>query len=75
MSRYGRPDSNLRRLRVTDFSDHDDIRVLTEDGTQAIGEGQPRLDVDLNLIDPCQLVFDWVFNGDDVDLRLVDFFK
>ena len=47
----GRLDGDLRRLEITGFSDHDDIRVLPENGTQAVGEGQVYSRVDLDLDD------------------------
>jgi hypothetical protein len=37
--------------------DHDDVRVLAQDGTKSVGEGQAGFCVDLNLVDPVQFVF------------------
>ena len=40
-------DGDLRRLEVADFADHDDVRVLAQEGAQRAGEGQAHLRVDV----------------------------
>ena len=52
---------DLRGLEIADFTDHDDVRVLAQDGTQGLGEGQVDFGIDLGLADAVQLVLDRVF--------------
>ncbi len=33
-------DGDLRGFEVADFTDHDDVRVLAQDGAQGLGKGQ-----------------------------------
>ena len=66
---------DLRGFRVTDFTNHDHVRVLPHDGAQAVGEREPDLRLDLNLVDAAQLVFHRIFNRDDFLSRIVDFLK
>ena len=56
---------NLRRLTIAHFTDHDDVRVLPQDGTQCVGKGQVDLGMHLNLVDTFELVFHRIFDGDD----------
>lgn len=53
---------------VTDLTDGDDIRVLTQNGAQAGGEGHAGFFVDLDLVDTVEVVFHGVFQGDQVHL-------
>src|SRR5947207_15257762 len=66
---------DVRGFRVTDFTNHEHVRVLPHDGAQAVGEREPDLRLDLNLVDAAQLVFHRVFNRDDFLSRIVDFLK
>ena len=63
---------DLGGLGIADLADHDDVRVLAEDGAEPVGEGEIDLRVDLDLAHPLQLVLDRVLDGDDVLLRRVD---
>ena len=45
-----RLDGDFGRLEVSNLSDHDYIRVLTEKRSQRRCKGQPRLRVHLNLV-------------------------
>jgi hypothetical protein len=63
---------DLGGLGVADLADHDDVRVLAQDGAQAAGEGQLDFRVNLYLADPLDLVLDGVLDGDDVLLRRVE---
>src|SRR5215208_1600778 len=62
----------LRRLAVPDLADHDHIGVRAQHRPQAASEGEPRLEVHLELVYPGQLVLDRVLDRDDVALGLVD---
>ena len=54
-------DGDLGRLEVADFADHDDVRVLAQEGAQRRGEGEAHLRVDVDLVDAGQADFDRVF--------------
>src|SRR5262249_34584151 len=66
-------DGDLCGFLVADFADHDFVGVMTEDGAQTSGEGQSFLFVDRNLGDSAKLVFDGVFDGDDLVFVGLDF--
>ncbi len=72
MPGLGRLASDLRRLVVADFADHDDVRVLPQDAAQLRGERLARFGVHLDLGDVGQLIFHWVLDGDDVLLQAID---
>ena len=59
-------------LAVTDLADGDDVRVLTQDGTQAAGEGQADLFIDLDLVDALDVILDRVLERDEVHVTGVD---
>ena len=60
-------------LLVTDLTDHDDIRVLSQDGTQCRCEGQVCLGVDLYLVDTVNIGLDRILDGDDVHVFFIQF--
>ena len=62
---------NLCRLAVTDLTDSDDVRVLTQDRAQAVCKRHADFFIDLYLIDTFKIVLDRVFQGDKVDFALV----
>ena len=55
-------------FKVANFADHDDIRVLTQDRTQRGGKIETNLRLNLNLIDPGELIFDRIFYGEQFQL-------
>ena len=57
---------DVGRLLVTDFSDEQHVRILTQHRSQHPGEGETLLLVHLHLVDAAQAVFNGVFHGDDV---------
>ena len=59
---------DLRGLEISDFTDHDGVRVLSEKRAERGGEGQPDLVVDRHLHDAFDFVFDGVFGGQDLDV-------
>ena len=65
-------DGDIRRLAVANFADHDDVGILTDDVPQPRREGQPDLRIDVDLIDPVHLVFDRIFDRDDLLVRQID---
>ena len=66
-------DRNLRGFLVADFADHDLVGVMTQDRAQAAGKGEALLFVDRDLGDAFHLVFDGVFDGDDLVFVVLDF--
>ena len=50
---------------VTDFPNHDHVGILSEDVTQTHGKGQADIRFHRNLIDPLELVFHRILNGND----------
>ena len=46
-----RVDRDLGRLLVADLADHDDVRILAEEGAERAREGEPDLRVDVHLVD------------------------
>ena len=69
----GRLYGNAGGLLVSDLTDHDDIRVLSQDGTQCRREGEVCLGVDLYLIDAVDICLDRIFYGDDVHVFFIQF--
>ena len=68
MTGDGGPHGDGGRLAVPDLTHGDDVRVLTQDGSQAAGEGHAGLFVDLALADAGDVVLHRVLQRDDVDL-------
>ena len=46
-----------RRFFISDFTQHDNIRILTHNRTQSCGKGKSAPAVDRHLINPRQLIF------------------
>src|SRR5579863_1204710 len=62
----GGVDGDLGGLLIADFADHDLIRIVSQDGAKAAREGEPLLFVDGDLGDALELIFDGIFDGDDL---------
>src|SRR5882724_2269068 len=73
MAGQGRLDGDLGGFGVADFTDHDNVRVLAEDGTESIGERKADFLFDGNLVDARHLELNGVFHRDDVVHRVVEF--
>ena len=65
-------DRDAGGLEIANFTDHDDVRRLAQDGAQRRRESHADLGIHLHLIDPVHLIFDRVFDGDDLAVRFVD---
>ena len=61
-------DGDLRGLQVADLADHDDVRVLAQEGAQGAGEGEPDGLVDRDLDDALDVVLDRVLGGEQLGL-------
>src|SRR5580704_8475676 len=57
---------DLRRLQIADFSHHDDVGVLAQDGAQPACESHLDLGIDLRLPDAVNEILDRVLDRDDV---------
>ncbi|OPZ20232.1 MAG: hypothetical protein BWZ10_00728 [candidate division BRC1 bacterium ADurb.BinA364] len=72
MAGHGGVDGDVGRFFVAHFADHDHVGILAQNRAQAGGEGELPRRVDLHLLQPFDLVFDRVFDGDDAALAGVD---
>src|ERR1700704_6125626 len=59
-------------LQVSNFSQHDDVRILTKERLERRGERHADLGTDEHLIDSKQVVLDRVLGRHDVDVDVVD---
>ncbi len=59
-------DRDFRGLQVTDFADHDDVRILSEERTQRRCKGHAALVVLLHLVHAWQADFHRVLGGRDI---------
>ncbi len=57
---------DLRRFLVANFADEHDIRIVAQNRAQPARESQPGLFRNLDLVDPLELIFDRVLDGDDL---------
>src|SRR5262249_41898026 len=63
---------NLRGFLVANFTDEHHVRVVTQDGTQPACKGHAGLFIHLDLVDPLELIFHRVLDGDDLADLVVD---
>ena len=68
----GGSERDLGGLAVADLTDHDDVRVLTQDGAQCAGEGLLGLLIDMHLVDSRDLELDRVLDRRDVARDVLD---
>ena len=64
---------NASGFTVADLTHQDDVRVVTQNGAQAAGEGEPFFIVDRNLQHAVELVLHGIFNGDNFAFTTVEF--
>ena len=72
MARLRGFDRNVGSFEVTDFADHDDVRILPEKRLEGDRKREAGLVVDIDLVDAGQLNFRRVFRGGNVDARLIE---
>ena len=72
MAGQRRLDGVLGGLQVADFTDQHYVRVVTQDAPQRMRERQADPGMNLNLVDPLQLILDRILGGNDLDVRAVD---
>ena len=63
---------NLSSLRITYLPHEDHIRVLSDDGSQPRSKGKIDLWINLHLTNTTDSVFDWILNGYDIDIRIIN---
>ena len=60
---------------IAHFTDHDDVWVLSEHGSQPRSKGHSGTDVNTALVDSREFVFNRVFDGNDIVVAGVDLVK
>ena len=71
MSGNGCLNRDLRRLLVSDLSHHDDVRILSKEGTKSRSKGQAGLDIDLYLIDTGYIGLHRIFYCHNVNIGCI----
>ena len=59
-------DGDLRGFKIADFTNQNDVRILTQERTKSRGEVQSDLFLHLHLVYARQIELDWIFGGHDV---------
>ena len=72
VSRQRGLDGNLRGFEVAHLSHHDAVRILTEEGTQRLGKGQPHGVIDRHLHDAVHFILHRVLRGDQLGVDRID---
>ena len=72
MSGHRRFHRHLQRLSITNFSHHDNIRILPQNGSQTRKEGKSDIRPHLSLIQAHHLILDRIFEGSNIYFRLID---
>ena len=62
---------NFCRFTVTDLTDQDNVRVLTQNGAQTSGKGHTGPQVNLGLADTGKIVFHRILNGHNIALLAI----
>ncbi|MCY1308490.1 hypothetical protein D9M70_585040 [compost metagenome] len=65
-------DGNLGGFQVANLADHDDVRVLAQEGAQCLGKVHALPGVDVDLVDPFQVNLHRIFGGRDVHIGGVE---
>src|SRR6266404_6095899 len=65
-------DRDLRRFKVANLTDQDDVGILAKESAERGGEVQADLLLHLNLVDTRQLEFDGVFGGHDIRIHGIE---
>ena len=71
MSGKGRLDRDLSSFWIANFTDHNNIRVLTKDSSKPRRKRHTDLAIDLRLANAVQRIFNGVFNCQDVARAII----
>ncbi len=63
---------DLRGLCITDFTNHDNVGILPQDGPQCARKRDRTALAGMHLVDQLQRVFDRIFDCDDVRANALD---
>ena len=72
MASKARGRGDVRSFEVANFANHDDIGRLPEDRAQRDRKGHSDFRIHLHLVDPIHLIFDRLFDRDDLAVGFVD---
>src|SRR5438132_14403869 len=72
MSGQARVRRDTRSLEVANLADHNDVRRLTQDRAQPRRKGHADLRIHRHLVDPIHLIFNRLFNRDDLAVWFID---
>ena len=67
-----RLNGNVCNFAISNFTDQDDVRRLTQHALEHDAEGKADLFADLHLIDAVEVVLNGIFSGDDLAVRRVE---
>ena len=72
MAGHGSFHGDLRGFLITDFSDHDDVRILPQKRAQRRGKIKADFLINVYLDDSGKIVLDRIFGGHDFHVRGID---
>jgi len=75
MTGQRRLNGDFRRLQVSNFTNHHNIWVLTQNRTQAFGKCQTNFWTNLNLNQPVNIIFYRVFSSNNLAVNRIEFFQ
>ena len=64
-------DGDLRRFKVANLTDQNDVGILAQEGAKSGGEVQPDLFFHLHLVDARQIELDRVFRRHDIGVDCI----
>ena len=65
-------DTHFCRFPITDLTYDNQVRVLSEDASQASGKSEANLGVHGNLADAVNLIFDGIFHGNKATTGFIE---
>ena len=68
-------DRDFGGLKVADLPHHDNVRILPDNRAQTVCKRETDLRFHLDLVNPVQLIFHWILDGNDLLLRVVNFLQ
>ena len=72
MPGQGGLDSYFSGLLVANFTNQNDVRVLAHNRSETACKSQVDFGINLNLADAFDLIFNGVFDGNNIDIRPID---